>query len=84
MRFGLPKGAYYRTRVRADQLGKQREGGNHEQDHHYAYGDLLCGRSPSAVSGMAGRPETLCRRCRARSGLHALDRLADRRMTLAQ
>ena len=86
MRFVLPNVAPYRTRDRADQWGKQTNqvGGDHEQDHYCADGDLLPGRSRSAVSLMAGRPENLRGRRRAIAGLHALDRGTTRRMTLAQ
>ena len=40
MRFQLPKGAHYRTRVRADQGS---EGGDHEQNHYWPDGNLLPG-----------------------------------------
>jgi hypothetical protein len=40
------------------------------------------GRSPSAPSGMAGRPEDLCCPGDTLAGLHAFDNLAARRWTV--
>jgi hypothetical protein len=40
------------------------------------------GRSPSAPSGMAGRPEDLCCPGGTLAGLHAFDHLAARRWTV--
>ena len=57
------------------------EGGEREQNHYRPDGNLLPGRSTSAVSLLAGRSEAL--RCRrgALPGLDALDRLTTGRLT---